>query len=183
LSASAPIHEDYLARVHGLLAELGLNAALERCRTLPLCVEATELVVAERSPDGRTHLLTPAAAAAWQHMRAAAAADAVEITIVSAFRSLERQAQIIRGKLAAGLPLDAIFRASAPPGYSEHHTGRAIDINTPGARPLEVEFENTGAFAWLTLNAASHGFSLSYPRDNAFGFIYEPWHWCFRADR
>ena len=66
---------------------------------------------------------------------------------------------------------------SAAPGYSEHHTGRAVDIATPGSRPLTEEFEDSAAFHWLNENAADFGFSMSYPRDNRYGFIYEPWHW------
>ena len=41
----------------------------------------------------------------------------------------------------------------AAPGYSEHHTGRAVDLTTPACDPLAEEFENTQAFDWLHLNA------------------------------
>ena len=75
-----------------------------------------------------------------------------------------------------------ILRVNAAPGYSEHHTGRAIDLGTIGCRALEEEFELTEAFAWLENNAAHFQFSLSYPRNNPSGVIYEPWHWCFQAD-
>ena len=54
--------------------------------------------------------------------------------------------------------VEEILSASAPPGYSEHHTGRAIDIDTDGAPPLEIEFEGTPAFAWLTTHAGRFGF-------------------------
>jgi len=58
------------------------------------------------------------------------AAKTEEFTLepVSGFRSVERQAQLIRGKLARGQRLDDILRSNAAPGYSEHHTGRALDI-------------------------------------------------------
>ena len=114
-------------------------------------------------------------------MKAAAQADGVAIRIVSAFRSIERQTEIVRGKLERGLSLDAILEVSAPPGYSEHHTGRAVDITTDGASALEIEFERTEAFRWLCSRAGEFGFSLSYPRDNPHGYAYEPWHWCHRA--
>ena len=70
---------------------------------------------------------------------------------------------------------------NAAPGYSEHHTGCAVDIATPGSRPLTEEFEDSQAFRWLTDNAGKFGFSMSYPRNNPAGFIYEPWHWACRA--
>ncbi|HEX7650108.1 MAG TPA: D-alanyl-D-alanine carboxypeptidase family protein, partial [Noviherbaspirillum sp.] len=28
--------------------------------------------------------------------------------------------------------------------------------------------------------AGRFGFTLSYPRGNTYGFIYEPWHWCYQ---
>ena len=74
-----------------------------------------------------------------------------------------------------------ILSVNAAPGYSEHHTGRAIDIASPGSRPLTEEFEDSAAFRWLERNAAGYGFSMSYPRDNPGGFIYEPWHWAQNA--
>ena len=98
--------------------------------------------------------------------------------IVSAFRSVERQTEIVLRKLEEGLTLDEILCVSAPPGYSEHHTGRAIDVNAQGL-PLTAEFEKTTAFQWLVMNAARFGFVMSYPRLNKFGYVYEPWHWYF----
>lgn len=71
--------------------------------------------------------------------------DGVAVRIVSAFRSVDRQAEIVRDKLARGLSLEAILCVSAPPGYSEHHSGRAVDVTTEGMPPLEVEFEDS---AW-----------------------------------
>jgi D-alanyl-D-alanine carboxypeptidase len=88
----------------------------------------------------------------------------------------------VRAKLARGQSLDEILRVSAPPGYSEHHSGRALDVTTDGARPLELEFEHTAAFQWLERNAGRFGFHMSYPRQNRYGYMYEPWHWCFRGE-
>lgn len=171
--------DDYPQRVSTCLAALGLSQDGIRHLGLPLQREAVELEVVFVDDLGRQHCMIPDAARAWRMMQSAAAAGQVTLSVVSAFRSLERQADIIRGKMACGLPLDAIFRASAPPGYSEHHTGRAVDINTPGADPLQEAFEATEAFDWLTANAGTFGFSLSYPRNNRSGFMYEPWHWYF----
>ena len=148
-------------------------------RNLPSFVEATQLEIAETAPDGREHLLTPAAADAWRRLKAAATADGIDLFIASAFRSVERQAEIIRRKLERGLSVEDILAVSAPPGFSEHHTGRAIDMSTPGVTPLEVEFEQTDAYAWLLQHAGEFGFVLSYPEGNACGFQYEPWHWCY----
>ena len=80
----------------------------------------------------------------------------------------------------AGQRIEDILKVNAAPGYSEHHTGRAVDIATPGSRPLTGEFETTNAFGWLESRAVEFGFSLTYRRDNPWGMAYEPWHWCFR---
>ena len=166
-------------RVESILASLGIPSETIAARSLVAFPEAAELVIAEVGEAGREHLLVPAAARAWGALREAALADGVVIRIVSAFRSVERQAEIVRAKLARGQSIDEILRVSAPPGYSEHHTGRAVDVTTDGARPLELEFEDTEAFGWLSGNAARFGFRMSYPPQNPYGYMYEPWHWCF----
>jgi D-alanyl-D-alanine carboxypeptidase len=127
---------------------------------------------------GRRQWLAPRAARAWRALRDAARADGVEIELVSCFRHRWYQERLIRRKLARGLTLDAILAVNAAPGYSEHHSGRALDLTTPGASPAEEAFETTEAFRWLRAHAARFGFRLSYPRDNPHGVIYEPWHWC-----
>jgi D-alanyl-D-alanine carboxypeptidase len=141
--------------------------------------EAAELAVAETGDNGREHLLVPAAASAWRAMRASALADGIGISIVSAFRTIDRQAEIVRAKREKGLSLESILCVSAPPGYSEHHSGRAVDVTTEGVRPLTQEFEQTSAFRWLSTNAGRFGFFLSFPPNNRYGYAYEPWHWCF----
>ncbi len=166
-------------QVKSALASLGISLDTIAARSLVLHPEASELVLAETGADGRQHLLTSAAARAWGSLSEAAQADGVEIRIVSAFRSVERQAEIVRAKLARGLSIEQILSVSAPPGYSEHHSGRAVDVTTEGVRPLELEFEGTDAFAWLSRHAGRFGFVLSYPRQNRHGYLYEPWHWCF----
>jgi D-alanyl-D-alanine carboxypeptidase len=76
--------------------------------------------------------------------------------------------------------LDDILAVNTAPGFSEHHSGRALDLSTPGEAAAEESFESTSAFAWLCAHAARFGFVLSYPRDNPHGIVYEPWHWCLK---
>ena len=161
------------------LQSCGIPRELIASRSLALQDEARELAVAETGENGREHLLAPAAAKAWREMSAAAQADGVSLRIVSAFRSVERQAELVLAKLARGQPLEAVLAVSAPPGYSEHHSGCAVDLTTDGVPPLEEGFERTAAFGWLQANAPRFGFTLSFPRGNAYGYAYEPWHWRF----
>jgi D-alanyl-D-alanine carboxypeptidase len=160
-----------------LYEELGIPADYGMARGLPCYEEVTELVDAGPNLVGRMQRLTPVAAARWQQMLEASAADGIRLLIVSGFRSIEYQADLIRNKLKSGQEIDAILTVNAAPGFSQHHTGTAIDVATTGCRPLSDEFEESDAFAWLTGHAADFGFSMTYPRDNPGGFIYEPWHW------
>lgn len=159
---------------------LGIDADyLQQCR-MPWCVEADELVDTEPDFYGRTQQLIPAAFAAWSQMKAAAKSDQIVIHLISAFRGYDYQCELIQRKLEAGQNLTEILKVNAAPGYSEHHTGRAVDIGTLDCPALEEEFESTAAFQWLQVQAKNFGFELSYPRGNPLGISYEPWHWCFR---
>jgi zinc D-Ala-D-Ala carboxypeptidase len=170
---------EFSLQVAALLSELGIAADLPAARGLRLWPAPTEMVVVGATPSGREFLLTPAAAQAWQSMQNAAAGDGVALHLVSAYRSIEHQAAIIRAKLQAGVSLPEVLRVLAPPGYSEHHSGTAVDIGSPDCKPLDAHFDAMPAFAWLSANAERFGFFLSFPKDNQFGYIYEPWHWRF----
>lgn len=160
-----------------LHTELGIPSGYAASGNLPEYREADELIDIGPNLVGRMQRLTPQAAAKWQHMVEAAASDGVRLLVVSGFRGYEYQAALIRNKLNNGQSIEEILKVSAAPGYSQHHSGNAIDIATPGSRPLSEEFEYSEAFLWLNENAKNNGFSMTYPRDNAFGMIYEPWHW------
>jgi zinc D-Ala-D-Ala carboxypeptidase len=121
----------------------------------------------------------------FQAMIAAARATGVKITTISAFRSIADQEKIFF-EIKAQRKQAAEKRAevSAPPRYSEHHTGYAVDLGdaTNGAMDLKPEFETTAAFKWLTANAARYSFEMSFPPGNLQGVSYEPWHWRYVGD-
>ena len=126
------------------------------------------------------------AAKKFRQMQADAKADGINLAVISAFRTTQAQEELFFGVKEQRVQ-DAAKRAevSAPPGYSEHHTGYAIDLgdgNVP-ATHLETEFADTPAFAWLKENALKYSFELSFPPDNEQGVSYEPWHWRFVGDR
>jgi D-alanyl-D-alanine carboxypeptidase len=158
--------------------ELGISAGYGRSTDLPVLQEAGDLVDVGLNLDGRMQRLVPDAARQWNAMLEAATQDSITLMIVSGFRSIEYQAAVIRKKINAGQVIDEILTVNAAPGHSEHHTGLAIDIATPGSRPLTEDFESTDAFDWLGVNADRFGFSMTYPRNNRWGIAYEPWHWC-----
>lgn len=135
--------------------------------------------------DGRLSLRS-AAAEKFKQMQADAKAQGIALVPISAFRDTQTQEQLFFGVKEQRVQ-DASQRAevSAPPGYSEHHTGYAIDIGD-GQAPatnLEENFAQTPAYKWLQANALKYSFELSFPPDNSQGVSYEPWHWRFVGDR
>jgi len=141
--------------------------------------EATHFTQIENDIYNRRQLLECSAATAWKKMRRQAVKDDIIFQVVSAFRSIDRQAEIIQRKIDSGQVISDILRVSAAPGYSEHHTGRAIDLTIDGCATLTEVFEETLAFKWLQEYAHLFSFCLSYPKDNKYGIAYEPWHWAY----
>ena len=117
------------------------------------------------------------------NMREQAKKDGIYLVFLSGFRSINLQIEIFYS-LKSFRNQVAVERArvSAPPGYSEHSTGFAIDIGDATQREtdFETEFENTDAFRWLKKNAAKFHFKLSFNKNNKY-IDYEPWHWRYEG--
>ena len=158
--------------------ELGIPSSYISDKAAPIYLEPDDLVSIGFDIFERPQYLSRQTAEQWSAMHLAADSDNVELLVVSAFRSIDYQASIIRRKLEKGQSIDSILRTNAAPGHSEHHSGRALDLTAWNCKPVCEEFEHTEAFHWLTEHASRFGFILSYPRGNEHGMIYEPWHWC-----
>jgi D-alanyl-D-alanine carboxypeptidase len=142
-----------------------------------------DLVALESNPEIR---LRTAAAEQFEDMRQAASRAGHTLVPLSGFRTQEEQEYLFFDiKAERGQNAETRAEVSAPPGYSEHHTGYAIDIGDatqPGTH-LNEEFGDTEAFEWLEENATSFGFELSFLPNNPQGVVFEPWHWRFVGDR
>ena len=109
---------------------------------------------------------------AYNKMRSAASKDNIYITCISGFRSYETQKALYEsyvrrdGKAAAD-------RDCARPGYSEHQTGMAMDINNASGW-----FTGTKEAKWLAKHCCEYGFILRYPegKEDITGYKYESWH-------
>lgn len=147
--------------------------------------EAPQADLQNITADGLVKLRRPAAYA-FLEMVDAARADGIVLVPISGFRNLEDQEFLFFDiKAQRGQIPSQRAEVSAPPGYSEHHTGYAIDvgdINFPDT-DLNESFDGTPAFQWLQRNAAFYSFELSFPLDNPHGVSYEPWHWRYVGDR
>jgi len=152
--------------------------------------------------------LHPAALAALLEMRAAAAAEGLELAVASSFRDFDRQlaiwnakyrgerilldrggAPVARGAVAGPALIDTILLWSALPGASRHHWGSDLDLIDRAAMPpgyraqlVPGEFAAGGVFErldrWLTANMAGFGFFRPYATDRG-GVRPEPWHLSF----
>ena len=116
---------------------------------------------------------------AFQKMIAAASAQGISLMPISGFRSIADQSELFKKQIERRGSEEEAARASAPPGYSEHHTGYALDIadqQSPGT-DLKIIFQDTAAYRWLLENAPNYGFEQSFPLNNKQGVNFEPWHW------
>jgi len=134
---------------------------------------------------------------AFIEMKNAAAADGIDIKMVSSFRSFTQQQAIFERKyerytdegmqpLAA---IDKIIEYSTIPGTSRHHWGTDIDIidgnkKTSGDVLVPEKFNSGGPFEvfknWMDANSKTYDFYLVYTDDpRRKGFKYEPWHYSY----
>ncbi|HAT28539.1 MAG TPA: hypothetical protein DCS89_16090, partial [Gammaproteobacteria bacterium] len=96
---------------------------------MPPYEECTDLVDAGLDLFDRPQQMTLRTFEAWYAMKTAAKSDGLELNLVSAYRSIEYQCGLIHRKLEEGWLIDDILLINAIPGYSEHHTGRALDLH------------------------------------------------------
>lgn len=140
-------------------------------------VASSSLVEADSYP------VQPATANAWQKLETAAAREGVELSLSSGYRSADEQRSIFLDFLqlyseeninpkaiTSGQLDDALQRTLdrvAPPGYSKHHTGYAIDVCDEQLNACATRFANTPGELWLSrnnyANAKRFGFIPSYP--------------------
>lgn len=121
------------------------------------------------------HQMTEETAAAYYKMKADAASQGLYISVVSGFRTVEYQRNLYNSYLATDSKAN-VDRYSARPGYSEHHTGMAIDL--VGSFGSLRDFINTPESPWIYENAHKYGFIVRYWTDieQYTGYEDEPWH-------
>ncbi|MEM9259690.1 MAG: M15 family metallopeptidase [Bacteroidota bacterium] len=154
--------------------------------------------VAREYTDGDPYVLHRETYAAFERMHAAAAADSIQLVIISATRDFARQKWIwerkwkgitlLEGKEKANEvypdPVDrarAILRYSSMPGTSRHHWGTDIDLNALNNRYFK-QGKGKKVYDWLQANAATYGFCQTYSTKGAerpHGYEEERWHWSY----
>lgn len=115
-------------------------------------------------------------------MTEAARKEGVWFWVTSGYRSVELQEDILERKIAEnegkGMTREEAeedaLRTIQRPGYSEHHTGLAVDFND-----ASDHFEETDCYYWLEEHAAEYGFVQRYKQDKAdvTSIDNESWHY------
>ena len=139
---------------------------------------ATDLVTVEVESDGWEWKLAKPAADSFKKMKNDAAYEGINLDIGSAFRDYSLQEQLWNDSVNRKGSEAEAARTQAPPGYSQHHTGLAIDFS-----PITNDFQNTPQYQWLKNNARRYGFELSFPEGNAQGVDFEPWQWVYTGNK
>ena len=113
---------------------------------------------------------------AYKAMADAMMQEGIEVWITSAYRSYDSQVRIYNSYLQNDTQ-EVVDTYSARPGYSDHQTGRVVDLIEPGGDL--GNFEYTKAKKWLDEHAYEYGFIMRYPSDkeDLTGYMYESWHY------
>ena len=116
--------------------------------------------------------LTSATQNAFDKMNVDAKSLGLNLWIASGYRSYSRQNTLYNNYVASD-GKEVADTYSARPGYSEHQTGLAFDLNS-----VENSFANTDEGKWVKDNCYRYGLIIRYPKEkeNITGYMYEPWH-------
>ena len=98
--------------------------------------------------------------------------DGIELKVESGYRSVSYQKRIFKRMFAKGRTFEDIVRYVAPPGYSQHMFGTAVDFH-----PSNWRFADTPQYTWLQENADQFGFAETYSQNNSLLMPWEAWHW------
>jgi D-alanyl-D-alanine carboxypeptidase len=118
--------------------------------------------------------VTPGTKEAYERLRDDAKAAGISIRAASAYRSIDYQVGLYARYLNEDP--DNADNYSARPGFSEHHTGRTIDLVGPSGTLRG--FVGTKEADWVRENAWNYGFIVRYTVENedVTGYESEPWH-------
>ncbi len=143
-------------------------------------LDEIELAEAENSLGEKYHV-EKETLAHFEDLRDELLEEGIDIEIDSAYRSVEEQ-QRIWDEFSVRYG-DKVGEYVSEPGYSEHHTGLAIDVflidGDKIIRDNDDLFAAEDLFAKVHKNLADHGFILSVlpgKEEICGGLAYEPWH-------
>lgn len=127
---------EFLKRIESIHRGLGVLEDYQAKYSLTLQHEETDLVEIENDIYGGPQKVAKVVVKPWSKMKVQAEREGVVLNLVSAFRSVDKQTEIIKRKINNGGQIEKILKECAAPGYSEHHSGLALDLTAIGCEPL-----------------------------------------------
>ncbi len=121
------------------------------CKTATGYKRGVKMTICVTTVDGKP--VEVHTASAFVKMRNAAKKAGVSIHVVSGFRTMAEQRYLYK------LYKQGKGNLAAPPGYSNHQSGHALDLNT----------SSPGVYSWLANHGSAYGFKRTVPS--------EKWHW------
>lgn len=121
-----------------------------------------------------------------REMLAAGEKEGLSFWIASAYRSTERQRELldedietlVRQGYSYSEAYEEVVKETMPVGCSEHATGLAVDIVSKNYQILDEKQGRTDEIIWLQNHCSQYGFILRYPKDkeDITKVSYESWH-------
>jgi LAS superfamily LD-carboxypeptidase LdcB len=167
-------NRDYAAYTHTQKADLGARLILiNKYHFLSSSYQPKDLVKAKGCGQPT---LTQDAADAYDLMCIDITEANLPMSESSSYRSYANQSAIYNSylKTYGQSYTDTI---AARPGFSEHQSGLAIDLNNGGSS--FTLFITTQTYQWVSKHCMNYGFILRYPqgKEDITGYRFEPWHY------
>ena len=154
---------------------------VNKTHKLPDDYEAKLPLITVKNSFGKEFQIEPETYRHFEQLRTAVKQKGIQIELDSVYRSVARQKEIV-AEFTQKYGADYVKQYVAVPGYSEHHTGLAVDICLVVDGKIIDDNDEMIAqkeiFAQIHPLLADYGFILRYPqgKENLTGYSYEPWH-------
>ncbi|WP_051179769.1 D-alanyl-D-alanine carboxypeptidase family protein [Selenomonas ruminantium] len=154
---------------------------VNKTHKLPDDYEAKLPLITVKNSFGKEFQIEPETYRHFEQLRTALKQKGIQVELDSVYRSVARQKEIV-AEFTQKYGADYVKQYVAVPGYSEHHTGLAVDICLVVDGKIIDDNDEMIAqkeiFAQIHPLLADYGFILRYPqgKENLTGYSYEPWH-------
>lgn len=154
---------------------------VNKTHKLPDDYEAKLPLITVKNAFGKEFQIEPETYRHFEQLRTALKQKGIQVELDSVYRSVARQKEIV-AEFTQKYGADYVKQYVAVPGYSEHHTGLAVDIClVVDGKVIDDNDEMIAQkeiFAQIHPLLAEYGFILRYPqgKESITGYSYEPWH-------
>ena len=179
------IYGENVKRVSAAQMEQGQDidylVLVNKTHKLPDDYEAKVPLITVKNSLGREFQIERETYAHFAQLREALLKQGIQIELDSIYRSVARQQEIVK-EFTEKYGADYVKQYVAVPGYSEHHTGLAVDIclvvDDKVIDDNDEMIAQKEIFAKIHPLLADYGFILRYPpgKEGITGYSYEPWH-------